>query len=121
MTVVRHRALEFPRAGGLHVLQPDVCRAGGVTETMRIAALADAFGAQATPHVSIGSAVHFAASLQCAAAIPNFALLEHWIGNNPLAVIATDLPSPEDGEYVVPPGPGLGITIDEDAVRSLAI
>jgi L-alanine-DL-glutamate epimerase-like enolase superfamily enzyme len=68
----RHRALEFLRAGALHVLQPDVCRAGGITETMRIAALADAFGAVATPHVSIGSAVHFAASLQCAAAMPNF-------------------------------------------------
>lgn len=116
----RHRALEFLRVGGLHVLQPDVCRAGGVTETMRIAALADAFGAQATPHVSIGSAVHFAASLQCAAAIPNFALLEHWIGTNPLAVVAPDLPVPVDGVYTVPTGPGLGITVDEAAVRALA-
>lgn len=51
----RHRALQFLQAEALHVLQPDVCRAGGITETMRVAQLADAFGAQATPHVSIGS------------------------------------------------------------------
>jgi len=116
----RHRALEFLRADALHVLQPDVCRAGGVTETMRIAALADAFGAQATPHVSIGSAIHNAASLQCAAAIPNFAVLEHWIGNNPLLAVAADAPVPSAGEYRVPGTPGLGVSVDEEAVRRFA-
>ena len=90
----RHRALEFLRVGALHVLQPDVCRAGGITETMRIAALADAFGAQATPHVSIGSPVHIAASVQCAAAMPNFAVMEYWVGVNPLNDIATGTPVP---------------------------
>ena len=117
----RFRALEFLRTGGLHVLQPDVCRAGGISEVMRIAALADAFGAITTPHISIGSAVHFAASLQCAAAIPNFDIMEHWIGDNPLAsTIAPDLDSPIGGVRIVGSGPGLGITVDEDAVRRLA-
>ena len=117
----RHRALEFLRAGALHVLQPDVCRAGGITEVMRIAALADAFGAVATPHVSIGSAVHFAASLQCAAAMPNFDIMEHWIGNNPLArQIAPDLDVPEAGIRTLGFGAGLGISVDESAVRRLA-
>lgn len=101
----RYRALEFLRARALQVLQPDVCGAGGITETMRIDALADAHGMQATPHVSIGSAVHFAASLQCAAAIPNLAVLEHWTGDNPLGATVA---------------PGLGITVDEPAVRRLA-
>lgn len=113
----RYRALEFLRAGALHVLQPDVCRAGGITEAMRIAALADAFGAQATPHVSIGSAVHFAASLQCALAMPNCAVLEHWVGTNPLgSAVAADLDEPADGFRWAPDGPGLGITIDEEVV-----
>jgi D-arabinonate dehydratase/D-galactarolactone cycloisomerase len=114
----RHRALEFLRIGGLHVLQPDVCRAGGISEVMRIAGLADAFGAIATPHVSIGSAVHFAASLQCAAAIPNFDIMEHWIGDNPLAqTIAPDLDVPDHGIRQLSPMPGLGITVDEQAAR----
>lgn len=115
----RYRALEFLRRDALHVLQPDVCRAGGITETMRIAALADAFGVQATPHVSIGSAVHVAASLQCAAAMPNLDVMEYWIGENPLGrPLAPDLATPSAGLLEVPRGPGLGITVDEDAVRS---
>ncbi len=117
----RYRALEFLRVGGLHILQPDVCRAGGISEVMRIAALADAFGAIATPHVSIGSAIHFAASLQCAAAIPNFDIMEHWIGNNPLAEsVAANIDVPLDGVRTLGRGPGIGISIDEDAVRRLA-
>lgn len=116
----RFQALEFLRAGALHVLQPDVCRAGGITELMRIATLADAFGAIATPHVSIGSAVHFAASLQCAAAIPNLEILEHWIGENPIGdAIAPDLDRPVDGVRRLPAGAGLGITVDEAAVYRL--
>lgn len=116
----RFRALDFLRRDALHVLQPDVCRAGGVTELMRIATLADAFGAQATPHVSIGSAVHFAASLQCAAAIANLDVMEHWIGTNPLGEpLAADLPQPDGSTLAVPDGPGLGISVDERAVRRL--
>jgi len=115
----RHRALEFLRAGALQVLQPDVCRAGGITETMRIASLADAFGAQATPHISIGSPIHIAASLHCAAAMPNFSVLEYWIGENPLAAIATDVPVPAAGRLTVPVTPGLGITVDDEALQVL--
>lgn len=117
----RFRALQFLRAGALHVLQPDVCRAGGITETMRIAHLADAFGAQATPHVSIGSAVHLAASLQCALAIPNLVGMEHWVGENPLGVaLAPDLDLPEGSLRRPGGGAGLGITVDEAAVRRMA-
>jgi D-arabinonate dehydratase/D-galactarolactone cycloisomerase len=115
----RHRALQFLRVGALHVVQPDVCRAGGITETMRIAALADSFGAQATPHVSIGSPVHIAASLHCAAAIPNFSVMEYWIGENPLSVIAMNIPVPAAGRLAVQDAPGLGITVDEAAVAAL--
>jgi D-galactarolactone cycloisomerase len=117
----RHRTLSFLRAGALHVIQPDVCRAGGISETMRIAGLADAFGAQATPHVSIGSAVHFSASLQCALAMPNLDIMEHWIGSNPLAhQIAGDLDEPAAGMRDQPAGAGLGITIDAGTVARLA-
>lgn len=116
----RYRALEFLKRGALHVLQPDVCRAGGITEVMRIAALADAFGGQATPHVSIGSAVHFAASLQCAAAIPNLSIMEHWAGDNPLgASVAPDLDEPVQSVRIIPSGPGLGITVSLDGAPCL--
>ncbi|WP_020518922.1 mandelate racemase/muconate lactonizing enzyme family protein [Catelliglobosispora koreensis] len=118
----RYRAVEFLKRGALHVLQPDVCRAGGITEVMRIAALASSFGAQTTPHVSIGSAIHFAASLQCAAAIPDFTIMEHWAGQNPIGrLISPDYDTPKDSRRVVPATPGLGITVDEEAVRRIAV
>ena len=89
---------------------------------MRIAALADAFGAVATPHVSIGSAVHFAASLQCAAAIPNLEIMEHWIGDNPLGTsIAEDLEPPTAGFRALTRSPGLGIRVNESAIRKLQV
>ncbi|MCI0391630.1 MAG: mandelate racemase/muconate lactonizing enzyme family protein [Acidobacteria bacterium] len=40
----RYEVAEFIRAGGLDIVLPDVCRAGGITECRRIAELADAFG-----------------------------------------------------------------------------
>ena len=109
-------------AGGVDVVQPDVCRAGGVTECKRIAELADAFHKAATPHVSIGSAVHFAASVHLASALPNQSVMEFWYGANPLgdAIIRTPFRI-EQGYFWLPDGPGLGIDIDEDALRRYAV
>lgn len=109
-------------AGGVDVVQPDVCRAGGITESKRIAELADAFGKAATPHVSIGSAIHFAASAHLAAALPNQTLMEFWYGANPLGDPIQRAPfRVEDGYFWVPEGPGLGIEIDEEALRRYAV
>ncbi|MCZ7574598.1 MAG: mandelate racemase/muconate lactonizing enzyme family protein [Ardenticatenaceae bacterium] len=109
-------------AGGVHVVQPDVCRAGGITECKRIAELADAFQKATTPHVSIGSAIHFAASVQLAAALPNQTLMEYWYGSNPLGDPIQQTPfRVEDSYFWVPEGPGLGVEIDEEALRRYAV
>ena len=71
------------------------------------------------PHVSIGSPVHIAASLHCASVIPNFSVTEYWIGENPLSVIAMDIPVPTAGRLAAQDAPGLGITVDEAAVAAL--
>jgi hypothetical protein len=124
----RYQVLRYLRVGGLDIVQPDVCRAGGLTELRRIAILADAFGVACTPHVSIGSAIHFVASFHAAAAMPNLVRHEYWMGQNPLgdALLTTpaldgeDAPGsgPRDGRGAgagagVPQGPGLGIEVDE--------
>ncbi len=118
----RFQARDYITAGGLDVIQPDVCRAGGITESLNMAAVADLYGAACAPHVSIGSAVHFAATLQLGLALPNLIIAEHWIGENPIgdAILATPMPTPIDGYITAPVGPGLGITVDEAAVRRLA-
>jgi len=113
----RYQVRDYLVRGALDVVQPDVCRSGGLTECRRIAHLADAFGAGLAPHVSIGSAIQFAASAHLAAAIPNLVIMEYWIGENPMgnAVLRRPLVL-EDGMLVVPTGPGLGLEIDEAAL-----
>ncbi|MBK8023121.1 MAG: mandelate racemase/muconate lactonizing enzyme family protein [Chloroflexi bacterium] len=109
-------------AGSIDVVQPDVCRTGGITECKRIAEIADAFGKACTPHVSIGSAIQFAASVHLAAATPNQTWMEYWYGTNPLGNAILKSPfRVEDGFFHVPQGPGLGIEIDEDRLRAYTV
>jgi D-arabinonate dehydratase/D-galactarolactone cycloisomerase len=116
----RYEVAEFIRAGGLDVVLPDVCRAGGITECRRIAELADAFGLAFAPHISIGSAIHFAASAHLATAMPNTMTSEYWIGDNPLgnAILKEPLVL-ADGYLHTPTQPGLGIEIEEEALNAL--
>jgi D-arabinonate dehydratase/D-galactarolactone cycloisomerase len=118
----RFQARDYVGGGGLDVIQPDVCRAGGISESLKMAEVADLYGAACAPHVSIGSAVHFAATLQLGVALPNLLIAEHWIGQNPLGdqILRAPMPTPVGGYIEVPPGPGLGIAVDEWAVRELA-
>lgn len=119
--MTRQETLRFLRLGGLDLVQPDVCRAGGITECRRIAELADAFGSAFAPHISIGSAIHFAASTHLAAAMPNTMTSEYWIGNNPIGNAVLEAPlKVENGLMDVPAGPGLGIALREDALLRFA-
>jgi D-arabinonate dehydratase/D-galactarolactone cycloisomerase len=119
----RYQVVDYLTRGALQVVQPDVCRAGGITETKRIGVLADAFGVACTPHVSIGSAVHFVASFHVAATLPNLVRHEYWFGENPLgdAILTRPALTLSDGTVAVPDRPGLGIDIDEAKVRALAM
>lgn len=119
----RFQVLDYLRRNALDIVQPDVCRTGGITELKRIAVLTDAFGAAFTPHVSIGSAIHFIASVHCAAAAPNLHQMEYWFGDNPLgdSILSQPALGLQDGYLPVPTGPGLGILVDESAVRKLEI
>ena len=116
----RYEAGEFLRRGGLDVVQPDVCRAGGITECRRIAELADAFGVAFAPHVSIGSAIHFAASAHLASAMPNTLTSEYWIGDNPLGDALLEGLRLEKGYLYTPSGDGLGIKLNERALLDIS-
>lgn len=108
---------------GADVINPDVCRAGGVTECQRIAALADAFNVTWSPHVSTGTVLYFAASLHLAVATPNCVIMEGGrklegpLGN---ALVRTPLRI-ERGAAVVPGGPGFGIEWDETALARVTV
>ncbi|MFA6113755.1 MAG: mandelate racemase/muconate lactonizing enzyme family protein [Sphingomonas sp.] len=111
----RHETVELIRNRAIDVVQPDVCRAGGITECRRIAELADCFGLAYQPHVSIGSAIHVAASAHLAVAMPNALVCEYWIGSNPIGNAVIEQPIElHDGHLSAPDNPGLGISILPD-------
>jgi L-alanine-DL-glutamate epimerase-like enolase superfamily enzyme len=110
-------------AKGADIVNPDVCRAGGITECRRIAALADAYGVLWTPHVSTGTALYVAASSHLLAATPNGLIMEGGsklpgpLGN----VLLKEPIRAENGQVVVPDRPGLGVEFDEDALRRVTV
>ncbi len=108
-----HGVLPFLKAGAVHLLQPDVVNCGGLTHARKIAALAEAHGIGLAPHNPNGP-LATAASVQLAASIPNFALLEIIGGPDADATNQTIAPAAlkaHDGHLTVPPGPGLGMEL----------
>lgn len=98
------------------ILQPDICYAGGITELKIIAGMAEAYYAPLAPHNPQGPC-SLAASLQLAAAIPNFLIQER--GDNEYSdLLAKPLPPVKNGYRELLTEPGLGITIDEDKLKA---
>ena len=108
-------------AKGAHIFNPDVCRAGGITECQRIAALVDAYGGLWTPHVSTGTILYFAASLHIAVATSNCLVmeggdkLERPFGN---ALSKTKF-TVQKGVALAPDRPGFGVEFDEAALAAV--
>jgi L-alanine-DL-glutamate epimerase-like enolase superfamily enzyme len=109
------------RRGAADVILPDVCRAAGISEAYHIALVADLYNVPWCAHVSTCSSVHLAASLHLAAATPNFLICEYPnpLSPNPLGDPLLRQPLRyEAGHLIVPDGPGLGITFDEEALAA---
>jgi D-galactarolactone cycloisomerase len=109
-------------AGTLEVVQPDIALCGGLTETMRISALADAFGTRVAPHVW-GTGVNTLAALQVCAVLRArtgdlpMPLLECDMSDNPMReAIYPDRPDSQ-GHLPIPAGPGLGRDITPDLIE----
>ncbi|MCZ7574600.1 MAG: mandelate racemase/muconate lactonizing enzyme family protein [Ardenticatenaceae bacterium] len=109
---------DFLVAGAMDLVQPDVSRAGGISESKRISDLADTYAVPFAPHVSVGTAIYMAASLQWAAAGPNLMIcewpLEQTVVGNGILVEPFRF---DRGFIQLSDEPGLGIVIDEEALR----
>jgi D-galactarolactone cycloisomerase len=106
------------------ILQPDIAAAGGISETKKIADMANAFGVRVNPHVW-GTGVALAASLQLIAALPHNPpglhpiepLLEFDQSEHPIRMAVIREPIVQRGGWVaIPDRPGLGIEIDRRAI-----
>ena len=106
-------------AGGLSILQPDLSHAGGITECVKIAAMAEAHDVALAPHCPLGP-VALAACLQVDFVAHNAMLQEQSIGihYNEGADLLDYVLNKEDftcqdGDIAALPKPGLGVEIDE--------
>jgi galactonate dehydratase len=108
---------------GIAIAQPDLSHAGGISETHRIASLAEVYDVQLAPHCPLGP-IALAASLQIGFAVPNFFIQEHSIGihYNDDGEVLDYVADTSDFDFSTGfferlTKPGLGIDIDETAVR----
>jgi L-alanine-DL-glutamate epimerase-like enolase superfamily enzyme len=110
-----HGRFEFAtylREGAASVLQPDVPLAGGITEWLRISAIAEIFGATLSPHFLPELHVHLAA------AVPNCPYIEHF----PLIDdVLHETLQIKDGYAAPPERPGHGMLWNDDALDDLKV
>ena len=114
-------------AGGISILQPDVSHAGGITECLRIAAMAEAYDVSLAPHCPLGP-VALAACLQVDLVSQNAVFQEQSMGihYNQGAELLDYVLNPEDfrvtdGFGAASERPGLGVEIDEARVIAASV
>ncbi|MGW4055471.1 galactonate dehydratase [Streptomyces sp. NPDC004779] len=111
---------------GIAVAQPDLSHAGGISETRRIAAMAEAYDVSLAPHCPLGP-IALASCLQVGFATPNLLIQEQSLGihYNTDSDLLDYLVDPsvfryEDGHVALLSAPGLGIEVDAKAVERAA-
>ncbi|GBQ29259.1 galactonate dehydratase [Gluconacetobacter azotocaptans] len=112
--------------GCVDIIQPDPSHSGGITETRKIAAMAEAYDVAVALHCPLGP-IALAANLQLDALCYNAFIQEQSLGihynkTNDLLdyIVDPDVFAYRDGHVDIPSGPGLGIEINEEYVRARA-
>lgn len=106
--------------GAVDYIQPDVARAGGITEIRKITAMASKHNVPVSFH-TWGDGVALAASVHLAAALKDCIVMELDYTYNPLREELLREPFRVANGYLIPPEkPGLGIELNEEALKSFA-
>ena len=116
-----HTIFEFEHLlarGAVQYVRPDVCMAGGITHTKKIAAAAEAHHAGVVPHNPL-SPLSTAACVQLDACIPNFSIQEYPLGEDkpPKNEIVKHPLKVEKGFLLVPDTPGIGVELNDEALE----
>ncbi|APG62043.1 galactonate dehydratase [Sphingorhabdus lutea] len=98
----------------------DVCNVGGITEAMKIAAMAETHYIDVMPHDPLGP-ICTAATLQINAAIPNFSWHEvspyDLRSDKEIGQFFENAPEENDCKYIINDLPGHGVIVNEDAIK----
>jgi L-alanine-DL-glutamate epimerase-like enolase superfamily enzyme len=114
---------EFNRViedGAITILQPDLSKTGGITEALRIAALASSWKLPIHPHTSM-TGINMAATIHFLAAIENGGYFEADISKNNLfrdKLVTTPYRIDRDGNVVPLEAPGIGVEVDEGFLKA---
>jgi L-rhamnonate dehydratase len=113
---------ELIQRGRIDVAQPDLSRCGGFTAARRVMWEAELAGCDVCPHAWLTDLLT-SASLQFNAVLPRSLFLEYNVCDNPMLreIIANPIRLEPDGTIAVPQGPGLGVEVNEAAVRRFQI
>jgi D-galactarolactone cycloisomerase len=116
---LRYDFAQLLEDGAVSVLQPDVSKAGGVAEVMRIAALAAAVQVPVCPHTSI-TGINMAATIHVLASLPTTGYFEADLakGNTLRDQLCTTPYAVSEGAVVPLETPGLGVEVDEEFLRA---
>lgn len=103
-------------AGAFDIVQPDVTKAGGISEVLRISLAAQRCGTRMIPH-GWNTAIGLAVDLQLSSAFPTTDMIEYAIGSAYIDDVVVDAwQLDEEGFLPIPSSPGLGVRLDPDAV-----
>lgn len=114
------------KEGAIDIIQPDIALCGGILETRKIAAMAEAFDVAVAPHAPYGP-IALAATLQLDVCTPNVFIQEQSLGihyNKGFDLLDfvknKEIFQYKDGYLELPTKPGLGIEIDEELVEKVS-
>lgn len=115
------------KSGYIDIIQPDVALAGGIMETRKIIAMAEAYDITAAPHAPYGP-IALAATLQIDSCSPNVFIQEQSLGihyNKGFDLLDfvenKEIFQYQDGFIGLPDKPGLGLIIDEEKVKEVSM
>jgi galactonate dehydratase len=115
------------KSGYIDIIQPDVALAGGIMETRKIIAMAEAYDIAAAPHAPYGP-IALAATLQIDSCSPNVFIQEQSLGihyNKGFDLLDfvenKEIFQYQDGFIGLPDKPGLGLIIDEEKVKEVSM
>ena len=114
----RYEYRELLELQAADIIQPDITHFGGLLETKKLAAWAEAYYVLVAPH-NVGGPVSTAAALHFAASTPNFKIQEHFndFAEDWVKALAPGNPEVADGYFALPQGPGLGVKLDLDLIE----
>ena len=107
------------RARAVDIINPDVANCGGILELLNIAAAAETEAIAVSPHNYNSTTMALSSTVHASACMPNFIITEYFLPFEELGRrLCPNSLKPVDGYIALPETPGLGIDVDETALRA---